>query len=1038
MSAEIPVRTEIKFGRFRLDLLDQCLWRLHDADMASGGGARIDLPPKAFAVLRHLAEHAGEPVASDALLDAVWPDAHVQPEVLRSHIAAIRRALGDDARQPRLVETLRGRGYRLVADARAVVFDDLPLEAARRPEVLVGRVREMNVLQAALQRARSGVRQLVLVAGEAGIGKTALIDQFLAKIGDDEVRACGGGCIEGHGRGEAFYPVLEAMGRLCRGARGDEVVRSIVTIAPTWAALLPAQVSEAQRRALRADVMGAGKDRIIREGCALLEALAAERPLLLVLDDLQWSDFASVELLATLAQRDAPARLMIICNCRIERTGVEPSPMLQLSAALASQRRCEWLPLARLALDEVGAWLTAGAPSTPADEEFAYLLAERSSGNPLFIRAILDHLLDASLACRNGRGWRAAAPAAAIRAALPPTIAQAVEAHIRRLDEPARRLLEAASVAGQVFSSATVADAAGLSCAAFDEACDALARGGHFIRCTEALVLPDGSTWRRFSFLHALIGQVFYERQGLTRRSATHRLIGERLERLFPPERRDDVAAELCRHFTDAGLWSRALDCVSIVLRSAKARSAYRDALAILDQGDALLARLPADAQWRRRIEFGEARATLLAAAHDPLALDVYATLVDDAARAGMLDARLRALVGLSYVSGWNDQARSVDCLDEALRLVALHPDRRVGALTQVICRVRRVWALGWRAVDDEACRVALVTLRETGDAIASLRGQLEYSMLEIVSTRYSDALKHMQTAYRKLHDHALEHPQFDIARGMWMVRLGSAWAYLALGELGRSLDEFDGGIRFFHDNGNYFAARTLQVYRGWLLVHSMDYELVVEFDQQLRQAAPGADVGGPRRHAGDRGTLPGPQRRAWTILAGLAYAGLGDDATASARFSEAETEMDREPIMFDWYWRLALDWGQAGLALADPTRGSAATHARRFLDRALATDERFWHALAWERMAEAALSNGRLNDAAAHLDAAFAATDGFATPLADWRLHRTAAAVHRARGDESGGLLARQRADECRLGMAASVAPEQGIGRRLAKLDEG
>ncbi|WP_042338616.1 ATP-binding protein [Paraburkholderia ferrariae] len=1004
---------------------------MHDSNGTSGEDVRIDLPPKAFDVLRHLAEHAGAPVTSDALLDAVWPDTHVQPEVLRSHIASIRRALGDNARQPRLVETLRGHGYRLVAGARAVAPDDTPRAAAQGPEAFVGRVRELNVLQAALQRARSGVRQLVVVAGEAGIGKTALIDGFLARIGGDEVRACRGGCVEGHRRGEVFYPVLEALGRLCRGARGEEVVRSIVTIAPTWAALMPAHVPEAQRRVLRAEVMGAGKDRILREGCALLEALAAGRPLLLVLDDLQWSDFASVELLETLAQRDAPARLMIVCNCRIERTGVERPPMLQLSAVLASQRRCGWLPLAQLALDEVVAWLTDGAPSTPADEEFAHLLAERSGGNPLFIRAILDHLLDASLACRNGRGWRATAPAAAIRAALPPTIAQAIDARIRRLDEPTQRLLEAASVAGQVFSSATVADAAQLSCAAFDALCDALVRTGHFIRHAEALVLPDGSTCRRFSFLHALIGQVFYERQGLARRSATHRLIGERLEQLFLPGQRDDVAAELCRHFTDAGLWSKALDCVRLVLRPAKARSAYRDALAILDQGDALLARLPTDAQWRWRVEFGEARATLLAAAHDPLALDVYVALVDDAARAGMLDAQLRALMGLSYVSGWSDQTRSIACLDEALRLVASHPDRRVGALTQVICRVRRVWALGWRAADDEACRAALATLHETGDTIASARGQLEYSMLEIVSTRYGDALKNMQTAHRTLHDHALEHPQFDIARGMWMIRLGSAWAYLALGELGRALDEFDSGIRFFHDNGNYFAARTLQVYRGWLLVHSMDYEIVVELDQQLRRTALGADVG-------DRDTLPGPQRRAWTIVAGLAHAGLGDDATASARFSEAEAEMDREPVMFDWYWRLALDWGQAGLALADPACRSAAMPARRFLDRALATDERFWHALAWERMTEAALRDGRLNDAASCLNEAFAAIDGFATPLADWRLHRTAAGVHRARGDGSAGALAQWRADECRCRLAASIASEQGIGRRLAKFDDG
>lgn len=1020
---------QIRFGGFLLDLRNQCVWRWQHADGVQGENARIDLPPKTFDVLRHLVEHAGERVAFDALLDAVWPDVHVQPEVLRSHIAAIRRALGDNARQPHLVETSRGQGYRLIAGVQADGSEGLPLVAERQAETLIGRVRELDMLQAALERTASGARQFVLIAGEAGMGKTALVDRFLARIRADEARVCGGGCVEGHVGGEAFSPVIEAIGRLCRGTGGEVVVQSIATIAPTWAVLMPAYVPEARRRVLRADVMGAGRDRLIREGCALLEALAAERPLLLVLDDLQWSDFASIELLTALAQRDTPARLMIICICRTGHTGAELPPALQMGAALVSQRRGEYLSLAPLDVGEIGAWLADHRLPTPADEEFAHLLDERSGGNPLFIRALLDHLLDESLVRRIGCGWRALASASTIRTAMPPTIAQAIEARIRKLDEPLRRLLEAASVAGQTFSSATVADTVGLSYAAFDSACDTLASSGYFIFPVTALVLPDGTLYRRFSFAHALIGQVFYERQGPMRRSAMHRLIGERLEQLFPSGRREDAAAGLCRHFTGAGFWDRALDCIRILLRSARARSAYRDALGLLDQGDILVAKLPPAEQLRWRIEFGEMRATMLAAAHDPRALDAYVTLVDHAARADMLDARLRALLGLSYVSGWHDQTQSVACLDEALRLAASHPDRRIGALTQVICRVRRVWALGWRAADDEACRAALAILNETGDAIVSARGQLEYTMLEIVSTRYGEALAHIQTAYRTLYDHALEHPQFDIARGMWMVRLGSAWAWLALGELGRALDEFDSGIGFFQDNGNYFAARTLQVYRGWLLVHSMDYEPVVEFDRQLRQTVLDAD-------ADDRHTLPGPQRRAWTVVAGLAYAGIGDAATAAARFDEAAAEMDQAPIMFDWYWRLALDWGQTGLALAAPADGSAAVHAKRFLDRALATDERFWHALAWERMAEVALRDCHLNDAVAYLDEAFTAIEGYPTPLADWRLHRTAAAVHRARGDENGSALAWQRADECRLNLATSIAPAQPFGRRLRTLD--
>src|SRR4030095_10990520 len=94
------------FQPFRLDDVNKCLWR---------GDTRVRLQPKPFAVLRYLVDHAGQLVTHDDLLTAIWPDTYVQPEVLRRYILEIRRILGDDAAEPRFVETLPKRGYQFIA-----------------------------------------------------------------------------------------------------------------------------------------------------------------------------------------------------------------------------------------------------------------------------------------------------------------------------------------------------------------------------------------------------------------------------------------------------------------------------------------------------------------------------------------------------------------------------------------------------------------------------------------------------------------------------------------------------------------------------------------------------------------------------------------------------------------------------------------------------------------------------------------------------------------------------------------------------------
>src|SRR5271157_3016188 len=205
-----------EFPPFRLDTENQCLWRRGDAR----DDERILLTPKAFAVLRHLVEHAGRLVTQDELLEAVWPDTFVQPEVLKYQIADIRSTLGDHPKNPLFIETLPRRGYRFVAAVREWLPADpsAALTSLTRGR-LVGRDRELAVLRECLRRSLIGQRQIVFITGEPGIGKTAFVDEFQRRAAAEEpsLRIARGQCVEGYEGAEPYYPMLEALGQFCRG-----------------------------------------------------------------------------------------------------------------------------------------------------------------------------------------------------------------------------------------------------------------------------------------------------------------------------------------------------------------------------------------------------------------------------------------------------------------------------------------------------------------------------------------------------------------------------------------------------------------------------------------------------------------------------------------------------------------------------------------------------------------------------------------------------------------------------------------------------
>src|SRR5215468_5138883 len=240
------------FQSFRLDPANQCLWR---------GEQRVLLAPKAFDVLRYLVEHPGRLVTQDELLEALWPKTYDNPV---------------------FIETLPKRGYQFIAPVTEHIAEEQG-PSAEDASKMVGRAGPLAELQGAFKKALRGQRQIIFVAGEPGIGKTTLVDAFQRYASrQDNVRTSRGQCAEGFGGKEPYYPMLDALGQLTRTASGGTIVQALAKRAPTWLIQFPSLVRPEQREALHREILGATRERMVREICEALESLSSEAPLLLV------------------------------------------------------------------------------------------------------------------------------------------------------------------------------------------------------------------------------------------------------------------------------------------------------------------------------------------------------------------------------------------------------------------------------------------------------------------------------------------------------------------------------------------------------------------------------------------------------------------------------------------------------------------------------------------------------------------------------------------------------------------------------------
>jgi DNA-binding winged helix-turn-helix (wHTH) protein/predicted ATPase len=566
-------------------------------------GRPVALEPQVFELISYLVEHPGRLLTKEELLDEVWGTRFVTESALTTRVKQARRALGDDGRSQRVIRTVIGRGYRMTADVVVTREDgDAPDGAQASPgPPLAGRHAEIGILDRLFGEAVGGQRRVVLIGGEPGQGKTTLLEAFLGEAtARSPAWVAWGQSVEHAGTGEPYLPLLDALGRLCRAPGAGEVVSVLAQYAPTWVLQLPGLVDDATAERLRTLTLGATRERMLREILDALDAVCARRPLVLVIEDLHWSDQGTREVVAALARRSGPAAMLVAATYR--PGGAPDDGVTALVSELAPRRpTCDHMQLGGLDQDAVAELVRARLDATEVPSDLVDLLTQRADRNPLFVTALVDHWLSVGLITVGDGVVRTPGGSDELGRTVPATLHQLIDHQVAQLAPTDRDVVDAAGVVGVTAVAAAVAAALEDDEEAVEGRMADLAQRSGLLSPGETVRWPDGTITSAFTFRHSLYQQVLYDGIPAARRARMHQQVGERLATAFGTHP-SVHAADLARHFVQGGDAGRAVPALVAAAEVALRRSGHAEAVDLLEQARSMMPR-SADGDERLRWE---------------------------------------------------------------------------------------------------------------------------------------------------------------------------------------------------------------------------------------------------------------------------------------------------------------------------------------------------------------------------------------------------------------------------------------------------
>ncbi len=529
------------FDRFELDLDRRVLRR---------DGREVSLTARPLEMLLYLASHRDRVVPGDELMERVWPGLIVSESALSSQLKLVRQALGDDGRTQRFLRTERGRGYRFIAAveerrAEARTADQAPTGSVEGALPFIGRREVVARLEQALEAALAGEGRIVLLSGEAGIGKTRTTEEIASASRERDIPVVPAWCHEGEGA-PPYWPWVQILRRVLERESPDALRSHLGSGAADLAELVP-ELREAGNDAPRSR-NGTSEEtrfRLFDTISRALEWAAQDSGLLAIVDDLHWADTSSLRLLDYLVHEVGRTRLLLVGTYREPDVGRNPA-LLDVAGRLLRHDRCERVALEGLEADEITE-LVQSLTDGPVDAELAPSLLERTNGNPFFVKELIRYI--------DGHGALDAAPDSP---PVPENVRAVIVQRLQRLSSPSQGQLQAASAIGRNFELEVLRAVVGRDADSVSEAIEEAIQAGFLAEC--------GSPGLEYRFVHALVQEAVHAGLRLEERAQLHRRIGETIEDLCKGNP-DPHLDRLAHHFAEgvaAGAREKALDYCAV------------------------------------------------------------------------------------------------------------------------------------------------------------------------------------------------------------------------------------------------------------------------------------------------------------------------------------------------------------------------------------------------------------------------------------------------------------------------------------------
>ncbi|MGY1663377.1 BTAD domain-containing putative transcriptional regulator [Geodermatophilus sp. SYSU D00705] len=530
-------------------------------------------------------------------------------------------------------------------------------------EGLVGRDEQLATAGALLAEAAAGHGRVVLVTGEPGIGKTRLTEAVAARAGDVGGQVGWGRCWEGSGA-PVMWPWVQVVRALFAGLPPGGPGRVPEPLAAELAPLLPELADRHSGARAVAPNLDAARFRLYEAVCEALRQAAAERPFVVILEDLHWADPPSLQLLTYLAGEVTSTRVLVLATYR--DIGAQNDALTDALAALARRPAVERMALGGLGAGDVTRLMAAETGLEP-DRRLAGLLHDRTGGNPFFVVELLRLLA--------GEGRLRGDDAEAVLARqIPVTVRDVLRRRLATLPEQAVSALLVGAVAGPRFDLETVQAVTSLDDDEILGAVEAALLSG--------LVVEDDDGVGHYRFGHALVREAIYDDMSRARRARLHARIGQVLQAAGAPGHRR--VSDLAHHMWQAASVLGAPTVLPHVLAAADGALttlAYEEAELQLRRALQLTVSLPSTLdRSRSELQLHLRLGAVLAQLHGPTqpgTADAFTRSLELAAEVSDDSAAFTALRGLHEAYTAEGSHRRAEELAEQLLAVAARLDDR-------------------------------------------------------------------------------------------------------------------------------------------------------------------------------------------------------------------------------------------------------------------------------------------------------------------------------------------------------------------------